>query len=106
MKFYTMIMFMMFTLTTTTFASSYEREREHVQELENSCLQAQNKLLDVEREKKIKICIEVDKREEAYCRRYFEKYGVGNYAPADIRNKIRALPECVEAHDARKALNR
>jgi len=104
MRFYTIIIIMMFTLTTNTFASSSDRER--VLELEEICLQAQSEILEEAKEKKIKICIEVDKLEEAYCHRFFKGYGGGKYQPANLRNKLRELPECIEAFNARKNLKR
>ena len=94
----------MVTLTTNTFASSSDRE--HVLELEGKCRQAQNELLSGPKERKINACIEVDKLEEAYCHRFFKDFGAGNNAPATLRNKLRQLPECVEAFNARKNMDR
>ena len=104
MRFYTIIMIMMFTFATNTFASSSDRER--VIELEETCLQAQNEILKEGKEKKINTCIEVDKLEEEYCHRFFKDYGGGKYQPANLRNKLRELPECIEAFNARKNLKR
>ena len=104
MRFYTIIMIMMFALTTNIFASSSDRER--VIELEEICLQTQSEILEKPKEKKIKICIEVDKLEEEYCHRFFKDYGGGKYQPANLRNKLRELPECIEAFNARKNLKR
>jgi len=104
MRFYTIIMIMMFTLTTNTIASSSDRE--HVMELEESCIQAKNEILGKVKEKKIKTCLEVDKLDEAYCHRFFKDYGGGKYQPANLRNILRELPECIEAFNARKNLKR
>lgn len=104
MRFYTIIMIMMFTFTTNIFASSSDRE--HVMELEEKCLQAKNEILKDEKERKINTCIEVDKLEEEYCHRFFKDYGGGKYQPANLRNKLRELPECIEAFSARKNLKR
>lgn len=104
MRFYSIIMIMMFTLITNTYASSYDREQ--VLELEEICLQAQSGILKGAKEKKINTCIEVDKLEEAYCHRFFKDYGGGKYKPANVRNKLRELPECIEAFNARKNMKR
>ena len=104
MRFYTVLIMMMTIVTTNTYASSYTRDE--VRELETLCTDAQNEFLKKPKEKKIKTCMEVDKLEEEYCRRFFKDFGAGNNAPANIRNKLRSLPECVEAFNARKNMKR
>lgn len=104
MKFYTVLIIMMTMFTTNTFASSSEKER--VNELEEICLQAKNEILKEKRDRKIQTCIETDKLDEEYCHRFFKDFGAGNNAPANLRNKLRQLPECIEAFNARKNLKR
>ena len=74
--------------------------------LDALCTQAKNEVLEEKIDSKVKTCIEVDKLEEAYCRRFFKDFGAGNNAPANLRNKLRSLPECVEAFNARKYMER
>jgi len=98
------IMLMIITSTFSTNALSSDDESARIKELDDICLQVRTEKLKVVQEKKINTCINVDKKDEDYCRRYFKDYGWGSKTAAGTRNRrlFSQIPECIEAFDARK----
>ena len=69
-------------------------------ELDEACEVAREKKLALLRQQYIKECVEDQKKDKAYCERFYSDYGAqsGNRAPL-----FYDLPECVEAFEYRKS---
>ena len=85
-----------------------DAEKARLRDLDDRCLQARTERLKVVQEQKIQTCIEVDKQDPDYCRRFFKDYGWGSVTASGTRNPrlFDEIPECIAAFNARKDRDR
>jgi hypothetical protein len=82
-------------------------EEAQVRKLEEQCEAAREAKLKPMRDAEIKRCVEEQRRDPAYCERYWSDLGNATRLPNGrvLPRKFDDLPECVAAHEARKKLN-
>jgi len=101
---YFVIVLILFIVSLNAHASSYEEESARIKKLDEKCIQARTEKLKVVQKEKIEICVNIDKRDRAYCERYFKDYGWGAATASGHRNSrlFDQIPECIEVFNARK----
>ena len=97
------ITLILLTATSLSYASAYDEESKRLKALDDKCIQVRTEKLKPVQQEKIELCVKNDKRDRAYCERYFKDYGWGS-ATALGRNPrlYDQIPECIEAFNARK----
>lgn len=103
MKTRTIIFLLVLTpLTSNTVLATEDRKAKQA-ELDEACEVAREQKLAPMRLQYIEECQEKERRDKAYCERFYKDYGAqsGNRAPL-----FYDLPECVEAFDYKKSNRR
>jgi hypothetical protein len=98
------VMLLVTVAFSTAYAGSSQKERERIKKLDAACAQAKEKALKPYREAHIRACIDKDKLEPAYCKRYFETFQLDSLTDIETGETVyfNQLPECEAAFQARK----
>jgi hypothetical protein len=98
--------FLIGLLPSLALAGEAEEARERVRELDRRCIEERTEALKPLQAQKIEECIAKGK-DPAYCERFYKNYGWGPISLGGVRAErfFDDLPVCIEAFEARKALN-